>query len=130
MFHIRGSCGVADTKHHHFYRTGGTEPYGHTVKNVTKYGPDGFLEDLPELLTSRSGHACAGYYKGDVFLHLVAGGWSGYGDGDILTSTELFEDSKWRFAQPLPLPITGAKATTISNNIFLLGGRIIYYHIY
>ena len=41
---------------------------------MSQYGPEGYLKDLPVLITGRHNHACAGYYREDNFVLLVAGG--------------------------------------------------------
>ena len=47
------------------------------MNHVAKFGPDGFIEFLPNLNTGRTSHACAGYYNAqDHFVLLVAGGWT------------------------------------------------------
>ena len=70
------SCGIPDTRNDFLYLTGGGNCYGGcNTKLVTKYDAAGYLEDLPELITGRHFHACAGYYsqRGN-FVLLVAGG--------------------------------------------------------
>lgn len=42
---------------------------------MSLYGPNGFEADLPELISGRWNHACAGYYDDlDYFVLLVVGG--------------------------------------------------------
>ena len=61
-------CGIPDTRDEYFYVTG-------DLDQVTKFGPNGFLEFLPNLKTGRKDHACAGYYDAqDHFVLLVVGG--------------------------------------------------------
>ena len=64
------SCGILDFKNEFLFITGHSE----NSNQVTKYGPEGDLEDLPQLLTGRTNHACAGYYQEDNFVIIVAGG--------------------------------------------------------
>ena len=88
---------------------------------MTKYGPEGFIADLPDLITGRWDHACAGYYDDlDHFVLLVVGG---HGD-DYLSSTEIFQvgiSSQWTEVSPLPYSLHGARATTLNNVIYLTG---------
>ena len=48
--------------------------YGYLSNQVTQYGPEGYLADLPLLNTGRHNHACAGYYTEDNIVLMVAGG--------------------------------------------------------
>ena len=68
------SCGIPDTRTEFLYITGSKEYNSINSKQVTQYGPGGFRADLPKLLTGRGYHACAGYYDGDHYVLLVAGG--------------------------------------------------------
>ena len=69
-------CGIADTRNEYFYITGNTTGNIEDLLNhVAKFGPNGFIEFLPNLKTGRNDHACAGYYDAqDRFVLLVAGG--------------------------------------------------------
>lgn len=93
---------------------------------MTKYSPDGYLEDLPELITGRWGHACAGYHALGHFVLLVAGGTTNDGlfEGDSLSSTEIYIigiSSEWTEVSPLPCRLDSPRATTVNNVIYLTG---------
>ena len=112
-------------------------------KQVTQYGPDGFLRDLPELNTGRFDHACSGYYnQQDVFVLLVVGGRTEAGGErpslfcyslvlifylDILSSTEVFElgSTNWNTLSLSPLQneisLWGLRAVSVDNMIYLTG---------
>ena len=90
---------------------------------MTQYGPEGFIADLPDLIRGREEHACAGYYDDlDHFVLLVVGG---HGDGDYLSSTEIFQvgvSSQWTEVSALPYRILVApRATTVNNVIYITG---------
>ena len=73
---FRDPCGIPDTRNEYFYITGNTTgSIGDLLNQVAKFGPNGFIESLPNLKTGRRDHACAGYYNAqDHFVLLVAGG--------------------------------------------------------
>ena len=73
---FRDPCGIPDTRNEYFYVTGNTTgSIGDLLNHVAKFGPNGFIEFLPNLNTGRFHHACAGYYNAqDNFVLLVAGG--------------------------------------------------------
>ena len=73
---FRGSCAIPDPRNEFLYITGSGNP-----KQVSQYGLEGFIEDLPELNIGRNDHACAGYYDDtDHFILLVMGGVEGESD--------------------------------------------------
>ena len=137
---FRDLCGIPDTRNEYFYITGNTTGnIGDLWNQVAKFGPDGFIEFLPDLNTGRNHHACAGYYNAqDNFVLLVAGGWTisrgeifliengmiFFNMTDWLSSTEIFEvraSSQWREASPLPNKMVGAAAVTLNNKVYLTG---------
>ena len=76
-------CGIPDTRDEYFYVTGDLE-------QVTKFGPNGFIEFLPNLNTGRIHHACAGYYNAqDHFVLLVAGGYTISGGGELTSRVKI-----------------------------------------
>ena len=89
---------------------------------MTQYGPDGFIDDLPELITGRKFHACAGYYNDlDHFVLLVVGGWTDHGR---INSTEIFEvgvSKQWTEVSPLSKSRMELRASTVNNVIYLTG---------
>ena len=76
--YYRDSCAVTDNINEILYLTGhfsGQSHHSPYSKQVTMYGPNGFLEDLPHLNVGRHNHACAGYLiDSGQFVLLVAGG--------------------------------------------------------
>ena len=74
LVNLSDSCVISEPRNEFLYLTGNY--YGSYSKKVSQYGPQGFLADLPELITGRGYHACTGYYDGSYnFVLLVAGGW-------------------------------------------------------
>ena len=73
---FRDLCGIPDTRSEYFYISGNTTGnIGDLLNHVAKFGPDGFIEFLPNLNTGRKQHACSGYFNAqDNFVLLVAGG--------------------------------------------------------
>ena len=73
---FRNPCGIPDTRNEYFYSTGNDFSIGDLWAQVAKFGPDGFIEFLPNLKTGRVNHACTGYYDAqEHFVLLVAGGY-------------------------------------------------------
>ena len=72
----RAACAITDTRNGHLYLAAHSDYYNHYYYNkVSKYGPEGFLEELPDLNKRRVDCACAGYYnQDDRFVLLVIGG--------------------------------------------------------
>jgi len=116
------TCGIPDSRNDHLYMTGNW--YGYLSNQVTQYGPEGYLADLPLLNTGRHNHACAGYYTEDNIVLMVAGGrnfLTGY-----LSSTERLEvgvSAAWQEVAQLPVALWGARAVSLDNNILVMGGR-------
>ena len=73
---FRYPCGIPDTRNEYFYITGKTRGIiGDLWDQVAAFGPNGFIEFLPNLNNGRIHHACAGYYNAqDQFVLIVAGG--------------------------------------------------------
>ena len=139
LVNFRDSCAISDPRNEVLYLTGNY--YSSYSKKVSQYGPQGFLADLPELITGRAYHACAGFYDGsDNFLLLVAGGWNYDGRStllnrliysyikDFLSSTEIFGvgvSSEWTEISPLPNRLYDPRATKVDNREIFLTGRDI-----
>ena len=69
-------CGIPDTRQEYFYITGNITGSEDIWNKVARFGPNGFIDFLPNLNAGRNGHACAGYYDAqDHFVLLVAGGY-------------------------------------------------------
>lgn len=92
---------------------------------MSKYGPEGFQADLPELITGRWKHACAGYYdEQDHFVLLVVGGVTNDGGIDYLSSTEIYKvgvSSHWTEVSALPYKLLSSRASTLNNLVYLTG---------
>merc|ERR1719468_824107 len=59
-----------------------------TENTVVRYGQQGWLEDLPDLITGRYIHACSSFVSSGRVMFLVTGGYDG---SDNLDSTETFD---------------------------------------
>ena len=66
----------------------------------------------------RPGPLCI-YLYCRVQVYIVAGG---YGGGQVLASTELYQGGEWREGNPLPSPRNGARAGLLEGKLFLTGG--------
>merc|ERR1712179_235163 len=108
-YSISNACSISDLTSSTLIITGGE----YTMRTVSRYGPHGFLEDLPALVVGRQYHGCGSYYRqnGDKVL-LVAGGWDG---GDRLSSTEVLYSvsSVWAMTTPLPRKMSAMKGVTL-----------------
>ena len=66
---LLNACGVEDFRAGNIILTGGVFPSstntGGSTNNVTRYGENGFIEDLPKLIDRRSRHGCAGFYNNE-----------------------------------------------------------------
>jgi len=116
-YSTRWACAIAFEERNEIFITGGEA----TLDKVTRYGKNGFIEDLPTLKHGRRIHGCAGYYKEKQFVLLVAGG---YNNG-ILSSTEIFEVDKstsWTVTTSLPITIYHQMAVTLNNIVYMTGG--------
>ena len=73
------SCAIPDLESEAVYLTGGG--FSFYSASVTKYGVEGFLEDLPALNTGRKSHGCSGYLDTDnAWILVVVGGVSAIGE--------------------------------------------------
>ena len=55
------ACAIPDIMSETVLLTGGYQPYSYSTKRVTRYGRNGWIEDLPSMTTGRYNHAC-GYF--------------------------------------------------------------------
>ena len=66
------SCAIADPKSGSVILTGGRDLGKNQThqrsKSVIRYGEDGFIEYLPEMVYTHEGHDCAGFYNDDESL--------------------------------------------------------------
>ena len=113
--------------------TGGYYSY----TRVARYNHDGYLEDLPGLITGRSDHACGHYIDTQnnivsfpVFywqliiickVLLVTGGQKS--DFSRTDSTEILSEasSQWRLAQPLPTARSGLRIAQVDGRLLAIG---------
>jgi len=113
------ACSITDTSS--VVITGGWQRG--QVSRVTRYDRNGWMEDLPSLLTARYHHGCALYTTdtGDK-VYVVMGGFD---FDNFLSSTETLqlEDFAWRDSTPLPRPLAGLRAATLDNIIYITGGE-------
>ena len=130
------SCGIADPRQNFLYLTGNyIYVTDDTYKGVTKYGAEGYLEDLPLLNIGRAYHACAGYYDTHGHFVLVVVGGMGMDIRTIgaLSSTETFTvgvSTSWKQSEPLPEELFDLRAATVDNQIFLFGRKIIHQYVF
>jgi len=105
--------------------TGGTNSLG----IVSKYTDNGFVEDLPNLLSGRYGHGCGHYTnENDELVLLVTGGTTGtvqQGTGTFFSSTEILVvgETEWKFTGDLPTKRRHLRGVSFQNRIFMTGGR-------
>merc|ERR1711936_446808 len=112
------ACSITDTSSIVVTGGAGGEYFGVTSR-VTRYDETGWVEDLPSLLTARRSHGCALYTTdtGDK-VYVVMGGFA------TVSSTETLQlgDSYWRESTALPRPLSGLRAATLNNIIYIAGG--------
>jgi len=121
----RYTCSIEDNDEDRVILTGGLDK--RNSKNVSVFDKNGFVEQLPDLLTGRFFHACGFFINNDKNKVLLVAGGYGYSRtlGRItLDSTEslLIGDSSWQTEGSLPNAVHGIKGVSISNKIFLTGG--------
>jgi len=96
----------------------------YTYTTVSKYNSNGWVTDLPQLITGRRSHGCSHFYSNsNTLVYLVAGGIAS--DDSHLSSTEIFSDGSlnWSYAEDLPSQRHGLAGITLNNNIFMIGGK-------
>ena len=119
------SCGIELGEF--FITTGGLGESGRSSTfTVSKYNRAGWVADLMFLNTARRRHACGSYRNaGNQDVLLVTGGW---GDGGVLSSTEISEDQgvMWTTLQSaLPKARDRMKAVTYNNRLLIFGIKYI-----
>merc|ERR1711963_130229 len=120
------ACSITDTSS--FVITGGIYDGSRgwnsstLTSRVSRYDKNGWVENLPSLLTARGRHGCTLYTTdtGDK-VYVVMGGENGDND---LSSTETLQlgDSAWRESTALPRPLWVLRAATLDNIIYITGG--------
>ena len=97
---------------------------------VSRYGVDGWIEDLQDLNIGRDRHACTSYRNNDnVRVNLVCGGYTtnpnGGGRATNTCEINLEGSNTWTMAQPLPLYNTNFRLYNIDNHVFMIGETFI-----
>jgi len=109
--------------------TGGLTSGGGRLRvasRVARYNLQGFVENLPDMMTKRYDHACGSYTSGGKLVLLVAGG-----DEDNiaklppLSSSEMLVtgSTAWTATKPLPRGLESVASVAMSNKVYLLGGQ-------
>jgi len=113
------TCLIEDNDEDRAILTGGI--FIHQNK-VSVFDKNGFVEQLPDLLTNRGAHACGIFINNDNNKVLLVAG--GEGDSGLHASTETFiiGTASWQTAGSLPNNVRHLKGVSISNKIFLTGG--------
>jgi len=119
------ACAISDPVTDTVVVTGGVG--GDTMNTVVRYGQQGWLEDLPPLITGRESHACSSFMSSGRLMFLVTGGnfWITIYDPQYLDSTEIFDPlvGSWTASgAKLPRPMAALKAETINDRVLLFGG--------
>jgi len=100
---------------------------GHyTLTRVDIYTMNGWVRELPDLISGRRRHGCGHYFNNDnKMVLLVTGGFITDGDNfTILSSTETLVEgsSAWANAGELPVALQLLRGVSLNNNIFMTGG--------
>ena len=111
------SCAIEDPKSGTVIITGGDDENGVGTTNVIRYGEQGFIENLPKMLSIRTSHGCAGYYDEDgMMVLLVSGGWANP-TGEML----VVGNDAWEYlGRPEPVYNT-VTMVTFYNDVFKTG---------
>jgi len=94
----------------------------YTPNRVLAYGPELFINFLPELLVGRYSHACTTFHNEDgELVYIVSGGRN---DVEFLQSTEFYKfgQAAWALAGDLPSVRAGLRGGNLNNNVFMTGG--------
>jgi len=96
---------------------------GH-LKTVSRYNLEGFMENMPSLITARNGHGCGSFTNEDnIKVYVVAGGYEG--STPYLRSTELLSAtaSAWEAGQDLPdRGLASMASVSLDKAVVILGG--------
>jgi len=95
---------------------------GHSVRTVSVYNENGWVEDLPNLKEGRRGHACTSFISGGEKLIMVGGGIKGLETSEFSDTSEIWTGTEWRFALgKLPYTARDVRMAFIDNRILYLG---------
>jgi len=121
------ACAIPDERNDQVYITGGDRENLVSIYTTVSY--KGYLD--AQMNIARSEHGCAGYYKNDKLVLVVAGG-RGYNcfdneycdDNGWTSSTEMYQigDPAWRQVAKLDGMLKKPSAVTLDNTIFMTGG--------
>ena len=106
---------------------------------VSEYSDEGYLRDLPPLLTGRYGHGCS-YFENDggtkvnigsnsccviIFQTLLVTGGLDGSDYDWLSSTELLVENsaKWVYSGELPTTRFQLRGANIDQRVIMTGNK-------
>jgi len=119
----RHSCSIQDPKRNSVIITGGTNGSAF-ISTVNRYGMEGLIESLPELLTGRREHGCGSYFSNEGTVLLVAGGI----DKSVrwLDSTEILLPGAqgWIETTPLPKAMRNPTSASSTGRVFMIGGNV------
>jgi len=90
---------------------------------VDRYNKEGFVENLPSMIESRTAHGC-GYFNRDGKKVLVVGGGYEGKTSRKKSSTEIFTlgSTAWTTAAPLPQAIFAFASVSINDKIYFIVG--------
>jgi len=90
---------------------------------VDRYNKEGFVENLPSMIESRTAHGC-GYFNRDGKKVLVVGGGYEGKTSRKKSSTEIFTlgSIAWTTAAPLPQAIFAFASVSINDKIYFIVG--------
>jgi len=96
----------------------------YVLKTVSRYNLEGFIENMPTLITGRYDHGCGLFINQDnTKIYVVAGGYTG--STPYLRSTELLSvaASAWEAGQDLPdRGLAYVASVSLSRAVVIMGG--------
>merc|ERR1712126_300278 len=97
---------------------------GDNYNNVDVFSLDGWIMELPQLITGRAGHGCGHFINTDnEMVYLVAGGGD-FISANALSSTETLVNGAAVRTESgqLPLGLYQSQSLSLTNKIWLTGG--------
>jgi len=118
----RYACSMSDLTSDTVIITGGHD----NLQTVSRYGTQGFLEDLPPLLVGRLGHGCGAYLReaDRTQVLLVAGGYDSNGNSFLSTEVLSSTSTQWIESTPLPRNMWSLKGVTVGGKLYMTGGKM------